>query len=167
MTAPSVKVRRDADLAAIHDFATLIATNARSARQRDRVLRAAGVPLTPAGLAVMRIVERHGPVVVSEVARRLGVDQSTASRQIRPVEELGLVSRTTDEADRRVAWLELTDEGSTLLGRVDDVALHDFDVALADWSKADRALLAKLLERFRVDLLANQLDASGWSVRKD
>jgi DNA-binding MarR family transcriptional regulator len=167
MRTPEVKVRREPDLLAIHDFTTLVAANARSSRQRDRVLRAAGVPLTAAGLSVLRIVERHGPIAVSEVARRLSVDQSTVSRQIRPVEELGLVAREIDDADRRVAWLTLTDEGTTLLRRVDDVALHDFDVALADWSPADRARLAQLLARFREDLLANQLDESGWSVRPD
>jgi DNA-binding MarR family transcriptional regulator len=158
-------VRHAADVVALHDFATLIAANARSTRQRDRVLRAAGVPLTGAGLGVMRIVQRHGPIVLSDVARRLHVDQSTASRQVRAVEDLGLVARAIDDTDRRVAWLAITAEGETLLARVDDVALHDFDVALADWAPTDRARLGQLLERLRADLLATQLDESGWSVR--
>lgn len=155
------------DVLAVHEFADLVATSARSARQRERVVRAARVPLTGAELLALRTVQRYGPIGVSEVARRLEVDQSTASRQIRPLEEQGLVTRGTDPADRRSARLAVTPKGRRLLDRVRDVSLNDYSVALGDWSGADRATLAALLDRLHVALLHTRADESGWSVRKD
>ncbi len=157
----------DRDLERIADFTELVAASTRSPRQRDRLARAVDVPITAANLAALRIVQRQGPVAVMEVARRLGLDQSTASRQLRPLEEHDLVSRSSDPADRRIALLSVTDAGEAVLRRVREVQLNDFDVALSDWAPEDRHLLADLLERFRRDLLAARTDESGWTVRKD
>lgn len=147
-------LRSDPDLRAIHDFADLVVTSARSPVQRERLRDAAGVPVTVAGITALRTIERHGPLPVSELARRLGLDQSTASRQVRPLEEHRLVRRAAAEGDRRVAHLAITRAGRSLLQRLRDVALNDYDVALGDWSPDDRAQLASLLDRFRRDLLA-------------
>jgi DNA-binding MarR family transcriptional regulator len=142
----------DPTLYALYEFTELVAANVRSARQRERVLHAARVPLTRAGLNVLRIVQRHAPIAVSDLARRLGVDQSTASRQLRPLEEQRLVARAGDDADRRVAWLSLTPRGRRVLERTTEVWLADYEDALTDWSAADRAALAELLDRLRNDL---------------
>ena len=158
-------VTDDADLLAIYDFTVLVSASARSARQHERIVRAVGAPISGSGLLALRVVERHGQIAGSDLARRLQVDQSTASRHVRPLEELGFVTRTADGADRRVAWLSVTPSGQRLLDRARDVALHDFDVALADWSATDRRTLGELLERFRASLLAAEVDESGWSVR--
>ncbi len=157
----------DRDLVRIAEFADLVGTSARSVRQRERVLRAAGVPVTDAGLTILRLVRRHDGIAVTDLARRLELDQSTVSRQLRPLEEHGLVVRTADPDDRRVARLAITGDGLALLRRVRAVMLNDFDVALSDWSSYDRRLLADLLERFREDLLAARTDETGWSVRKE
>jgi DNA-binding MarR family transcriptional regulator len=142
----------DPTLHALYEFTELIAANVRSAQQRERVLRAARVPLKGAGLNALRIVDRHAPVAISDLARRLGVDQSTASRQLRPLEDERLVVRAVDEHDRRVAWLSLTPKGRRVLDRTTEVWLQDYDVALDGWSAADRALLGELLGRLRTDL---------------
>jgi len=150
----------------IYEFVDLVAASARSHRQRERVARAAEVPITGASVSALALVARHGPLAVSALARRLHVEQSTASRQLRPLEVHGLVERKVDPSDRRVAKLTVTEEGRHVLMRTREVALNDFDVALGDWSKADRARLAALLDRFRADLLAARVDATGWSVGK-
>ena len=128
------KPSRDPDLLAIYEFTTLVSASARSARQHERIVRAVDASITGAGLVALRVVERHGPIAMSEVARRLQIDQSTASRHVRPLEERGLLTRTADAADRRVAWLRVTATGQRLLDGARDVVLHDFDVALGDWS---------------------------------
>jgi DNA-binding MarR family transcriptional regulator len=157
----------DPDLAAIREFVDFVGKNVRSVRQRERLVRAARVPITGAGLSALRTIERHGPITVTDVARRLGVDQSTASRQLRPLEKRGLVRRATVAADGRLASFSVSGKGREVLERVDAVIVNDFDVALSDWSDDDRSTLAALLERFRVALLHTHADDSGWSVRKD
>ncbi|GIU88358.1 MAG: hypothetical protein KatS3mg009_2873 [Acidimicrobiia bacterium] len=143
----------DPALHALYEFTEHIAANVQSQRQRERVLAAARVPMTRAGLGVLRLVHRHGPVVVSDLARRLGLDLSTVSRQLRPLEEEGLVARSSDRDDRRVVWLALTPKGRRVIERTTRAWLEDYQHALEGWSPADRAVLAELIERLRRDLL--------------
>jgi DNA-binding MarR family transcriptional regulator len=77
------------------------------------------------------------------------------------------VTRAIDPADRRSARLAVTPKGRRLLDRVREVSLNDYAVALSDWSDADRASLAALVDRLRVALLHTHADETGWSVRKD
>ncbi len=122
--------------------------------------------MSETNLGALRLIQRHGPIAVTEVARRLEIDQSNASRQVRALEEQDLVTRSVDPDDRRVARLAITPAGQRVLTRVQAVALNDYAVALEDWSAPDRAQLAELLERFRVSLLAAETDESGWSIGK-
>lgn len=163
---PLPALRDDRDLQAIQELAELIAASSRSASQRQRLLRAAEVPVTMASLAALRVIDRTGPLALSTLAQRLELDQSTVSRQVRPLEEAGLAERSADPDDRRAVRLRVAPEGHRLLRRVRDVALNDYDVALSDWSPADRALLGALVDRLRTDLLRIETDAEGWSVRK-
>jgi DNA-binding MarR family transcriptional regulator len=124
-------------------------------------VRAAGVPITGAGLTALRGIDRHGPIVVSDLARKVRVDLSTMSRQLRPLEAFDLIARSTDPNDGRVAWLTVTGKGRRLLARFDQAVVDDFDAALGDWSDDDRAQLADLLDRFRAGLLHNRAIESG------
>ena len=154
------------DLERIHEFTSLVIASTRSPRQRERLQRALGLSLSDTNLGVLRLVQRQGPVAVSEVARRLEVDLSNASRQLRALEDEGLVTRTVDPTDRRVARVAVTAAGRRVLERVRAVALNDYAVALDDWPARERAQLADLLDRFRVALLATEPDESGWAVGK-
>ena len=157
----------DPDLERIHEFTSLVIASTRSPRQRERLQRALGLSLSETNLGVLRMVRRHGPIAVSEVARRLEVDLSNASRQLRALEDQGLVTRTVDPSDRRVARVAVTAAGRRVLDRARAVALNDYAVALDDWSARDRAQLAGLLDRFRVALLATEPDESGWAVKNE
>jgi DNA-binding MarR family transcriptional regulator len=154
------------DLERIHEFTSLVIASTRSSRQRERLQRALGLGMSETYLGALRLIEQHGPIAVTDVARRLEIDQSNASRQIRALEEQGLVARTIDPDDRRVARLGVTTAGRKVLARVRAVALNDYAVALDDWSAQDRAQLAALLDRFRIALLQAETDESGWSVGK-
>jgi len=141
------------ELRAIDGFIELIEMVARNPVQKHRVLGVVGTPVSGAGLNALRIIARSGPIPVTEVAKRLGVDQSTASRQIRPLEDAGLVARTADDADRRVAWLAVTKDGQGVLDRIHRLRRDDLDHVLHDWSDGDRAALAGLLARFKESML--------------
>ena len=151
----------------IHEYNELIAASGRSLRQHERIVRAARLPLAGASLALLGLVARHGPLAVSEVARRVGVAPSTASRQLRPLERHGFLARNAHAADRRVAQLRVTKTGERALARARDVTLYDLDVGLRGWSAADRERLAELLARLRSALLRAQFDERGWAVSSD
>ena len=166
MSAAGVDRQGDPVLERIHEFMSLVIASMRSPRQRDRLQRALGLSLSETNLGALRLVQVHGPLAVSDVARRLEVDLSNASRQLRALEDQGLVARRVDPADRRVARFVVTAAGRRVLDRVRAVALNDYAVALDDWSARDRRQLAELLDRFRESLLATEPDETGWSVGK-
>lgn len=155
------------DLRRIRDFVELVSDVARSSRQRERLLQAAGTPLTGAGLLALRVIARRPGVTVSELARALDIDQSTISRQLHPLEAQDLLTRAVDAKDRRLARLTLTAAGRRVLAAVGDAAMHDIDVALADFTPEDRHALADLLDRFRSGMLAARIDERGRLFRPD
>ena len=150
----------------LHEYNELVAASARSASQHERIVRAASLPVTGAGLSLLGLVARHGPIAVGDVARRVGVNASTASRQLRPLEELELIVREADAADARSARFRATRVGKRALERARDVMLNDYGVALRDWSRADRDRLGELLEALRADLVRTRADESGWSIAR-
>jgi DNA-binding MarR family transcriptional regulator len=155
------------DLRRIRDFVELISDAARSSRHRERMLRAAGTPLTGAGLLALRVVARRPGVTVSELARALDIDQSTISRQLHPLETQNLLTRAVDAKDRRVARLRVTATGRRALAALGEAALNDIDIALAEFSAEDRRALADLMDRFRAGMLAARIDECGRVVRPD
>ena len=154
---------REQQLLAIHQFVDLVIASSRSPRQRERMARAAGLPVTEAGSSLLRAVSRHGPITLGNLASRVGLDQSTVSRQVRSLETSGLVERTPDPDDRRSSVITLSTDGQRFLERVREVARHDYDAALADWSDDERATFAAMLERFRRALVGAEVDDRGWS----
>jgi DNA-binding MarR family transcriptional regulator len=151
----------------LHDYNELVAASARSAAQHERIVRAAGLSLTGAGLSLLGLVARHGPIAVGDVARRAGVTASTVSRQLRPIEDLLLIEREIDSGDARIARLKATRAGLRALDRAREVMLNDYRVALREWSSADLVQLGTLLVRLRNDLMRTRTDESGWSVPID
>ena len=97
----------------------------------------------------MFVLHRHGPLGVKEIADRLGVEQSTASRQIRPLEEHALVRRDVDPRDGRAVLLGLTEAGEEARERVRQLWLRDIATVWRDWDPEERERLGALLTRFR------------------
>lgn len=72
------------------------------------------------GLALVRLLSRLGPLPVGDLAERLRIDISVASRQVSALVDAGLVHRTAPEgpgADRRVRTVALTPHGTELAAR--------------------------------------------------
>ena len=81
--------------------------------------------LTTAQIDLVRLVRRRPGVSVGEAADTLRLAANTVSTLVRQLTEAGLLIRTPDAADRRVARLELTDEMQDKVG-----AFRDRRVAL-------------------------------------
>src|SRR5213080_821151 len=83
-------------------------------KMRESLAKATGIPLVElldrAAYAVLTSLCEHGPSRLSELSPRIGVDTSTACRQVQHLERLGLVDRVADPADRRASRLRLSEE---------------------------------------------------------
>ena len=87
------------------------------ARTARRLRQEAGADLSPSLSSALAAIERHGPVTPSELADHERVQRPTATRVIARLEELGLVERAADPADRRSCLITASAEGRTLLRR--------------------------------------------------
>jgi len=84
-------------------------------RTSRRLRQEAGPGLSPTLTAALATVDRHGPLTPSELAARERVQRPTATRLVARLEELGVLQRTADPADRRSSLLSVTPEGHALM----------------------------------------------------
>jgi len=110
--------------------------------------------LSPSQLATLSSVERLGPLTLGELSSAERVKPPTMTKIVSCLEEQGLVSRTVDRSDRRVARVEATSEGLRFL----DHSRRQKDAYLAERLRSldpdDRAALeraAGVLERLLED----------------
>ncbi|WP_243653916.1 MarR family winged helix-turn-helix transcriptional regulator [Pseudonocardia endophytica] len=71
--------------------------------------------LPPLQLSTLVTVELHGPLRLSELARREAVTAPTMSRVLTALEEQGLVVRAPDPGDARGVLISISDTGRTRL----------------------------------------------------
>ena len=71
--------------------------------------------LSPTLLAALATVEAAGPLTLGELACREQVAPPTITKAVTALEEQGLLSRTVDPGDRRVARVGITPAGRQLL----------------------------------------------------
>jgi DNA-binding MarR family transcriptional regulator len=118
------------------------------------IARHALAELGSQGFTALAVVTREGPVRVSEVAERLSVDLSVASRQVAALVLAGYVMRERDPDDRRAHILRATETGARVLTDSHRRMVATATEALAGWSDGEIAGLAAQLERLREDFAA-------------
>ncbi|OLT01092.1 MarR family transcriptional regulator [Pseudonocardia sp. CNS-004] len=74
--------------------------------------------IPPLQLSALVTVEQHGPLRLSELARREAVTAPTMSRVLSALDEQGLVIRTPDPSDARGVQIVLSDDGAQRLTEV-------------------------------------------------
>ncbi|MDX2973278.1 MarR family transcriptional regulator [Kribbella solani] len=132
---------------------------------RRHLRRSAGRPfpfsaLTDAQAELVRTVRRSPGISVAEAAAELGLVANTVSTLVGQLTERGLLLRTQDPADRRIARLTLTDPArerveawrdrrtALVAAAVDDLAPADQDAL-----RAALPVLAVLAERLHPEEL--------------
>lgn len=103
--------------------------------------------LEPAAYGLLVRLESAGRQRATELAAYFGVGKATMSRQLRALENLGLVDREPDPADGRAWLVRLTGEGLVRFRSVRDARRGRYVRKLADWDRAEVAELARLLHQ--------------------
>jgi DNA-binding MarR family transcriptional regulator len=120
------------------------------ARTARRLRQEAGEGLSPSQAAALATIDRHGPLMPSELADRERIRRPTATRLIAALEDAGLVVRTRDPEDGRSFLVALSPGGRELLARVRTRKDAYLSRRLRELSPEDRATLdraAAILER--------------------
>ncbi len=74
--------------------------------------------ISPTLLAALSTIERNGPITAGDLAAHEQVRKPTVTRILGALVAEGLVERSVDPADRRIAWVRLTTEGRVLMRTV-------------------------------------------------
>ncbi|MFE9452062.1 MarR family winged helix-turn-helix transcriptional regulator [Streptomyces sp. NPDC006739] len=124
------------------------------ARQHERLMALAGVPLDRAAVALLRQVADSEPLRPGELAQRLGVEASHVTRTVQQLQRSGYVTRVPDPHDRRAQRIQLTEPGREAVGRVREVGARGMQLALAAWAPEELRRLAALFHRMVDDFMA-------------
>jgi DNA-binding MarR family transcriptional regulator len=151
-----VKRYPDADIAAISDFVNLLRASSDISTALDKLL--AKHELLQGRWWVLVLLMRQDDLTSTptDLAEKAGVTKATMTGFIDGLVREGLVTRITDDVDRRKLLIKLTDAGQQKL-----------DMVLPDYYKKVSVLMSLLNADQRASLLVNvNVLASGLAVMK-
>jgi DNA-binding MarR family transcriptional regulator len=93
------------------DLADLAAHLRVATARLARRLRQESTDLPPTLDAALATIFRDGPLTLGELAEHERIARPSATRVVQKLEQRDLVTRRTDEDDRRVSWVEVTTAG--------------------------------------------------------
>ncbi len=76
------------------------------------------IDLTIAQLRTLLILAEEGPLVIGQIAQRMGIGLSTGGHLVDRLVQAGLAERTEDAEDRRRTLARLTPKGEDLYARL-------------------------------------------------
>ncbi|MFE9608885.1 MarR family winged helix-turn-helix transcriptional regulator [Streptomyces sp. NPDC006012] len=103
--------------------------------------------LESAAYGLLIRLDEQGRQRATDLAAYIGVGKATMSRQLRALEELGLVAREPDPGDGRAWLVNLTDEGRRRVARVREARRARYVCQLSHWDSREVAELARLLHK--------------------
>lgn len=106
---------------------------------------------------LLRILDSDGPSDIGSLAKRIGLDPSTAGRQVNAMEEDGLVRRDPAPTDRRRSIIAPTDKGRRLMRTVRRQRRQNTEDLLAQWSPRELRTLARMFRRWNETVSAAYL----------
>jgi DNA-binding MarR family transcriptional regulator len=98
--------------------------------------------LTGAQLELVKLVRRSPGVSVAHAAAELGLAANTVSTLVRQLTEAGMLVRTTDPADRRIARLDLPEKLARRVGAYRDRRMVALGAAIGALDPGEQATIA-------------------------
>jgi DNA-binding MarR family transcriptional regulator len=129
-------------------LADVLARIGRGLRYRTRAVREA-LDVTQSEGELLRLLDRKPGIRVHDAALELGVASNSVSTLVKQLSRAGLIERTVDPLDGRVAQLRLTplaEEWTTQVGNAREAALAR---ALETLEETDRAALEAAVPAMR------------------
>ncbi len=118
--------------------------------------RARSANITPQQADALEIIEARGVVSTSALALLLGIDPSTASRNLAGLQRAGLIARRRDADDGRQTDVRLTPKGKRLAEAVTTDAVRAFGALIDRVPRADRQRISEAIEVLARAVLATE-----------
>ncbi|MEQ8146996.1 MarR family transcriptional regulator [Streptomyces sp. CNH189] len=101
-----------------------------------------------AAYLLLNRLDKEGPMGVKALAASMGIDSSTVTRQVAPLVDTGLVTRTSHPEDGRAVVLQLSPGGQARLEEVRASRRQLMAELTGDWAPEEREAFCTLLTRF-------------------
>jgi len=127
--------------------------------------------LSEFGMTVPQTVALHlcafeSDVTMSMLVDRLALSPSAVSSMVQRLVELGFVTRSEDERDRRQKLVQVTENGRAFIERMMAARYEDMRLAFEPLSEETRALLSLALERMIREIAPeHDFSSSGTDLR--
>ena len=131
----------------------VLARNFELLRRRSEVYQ----ELDKSEYLLLRTLDQLGPADISTLAGALGLDPSTAGRQVTGMQGRELVTKVHDDADRRRCIIVPTELGLELMALTRQRRLTVSGELLADWTPDELRTFAELLTRHNDAVAARYL----------
>ena len=142
----------------------IFASTVREVLELKPVREVSPVPLTLSQLHLLKLMLLNGRHQVGEVADFLGISSPAATKNIDKLEALGLLVRYPSRGDRRARLLSVSPKGRRLVRRYEKLKAARLSPVLARFRPQELEQLSRLLERFSLSLLENELPREGDGV---
>lgn len=93
----------------------------------------------------LAVIDRHGPLSLSDVASRENLSAPSITKIVTRLEGQGLIERLTDHTDRRISLVAVSRKGAALLERIRSSRTAYLDRRLHELSEDDLARLLAAL----------------------
>ncbi|MFD4526062.1 MarR family winged helix-turn-helix transcriptional regulator [Streptomyces sp. NPDC058470] len=124
----------------------------RARASSGEMARAVHPDLESSAYGLLFRLEECGRQRATELAAYIGVGKATMSRQLRALEDLGLIAREPDPADGRAWLVRLTEEGRVRFGAVREARRARYVRQLSGWDPREVAELARLLHQLNTGI---------------
>ncbi|GKT04679.1 MarR family winged helix-turn-helix transcriptional regulator [Furfurilactobacillus entadae] len=104
---------------------------------------------------VMKLIRDHQKLTNQKIAEITKVAPASISAQISPLLKRGLVKQDTNDSDRRVKYLSLTESGLHIVNMIEMEHLKRFNQWVNDLGYEETIQLLKLIQKFETDVLPN------------
>jgi DNA-binding MarR family transcriptional regulator len=126
-------------------FARAVQTLARGLNRISRERARAG-EVTPQQAETLQLIADRGAVSTSLLATLLGIDPSTASRNLTGLEKAGFITRKKGSDDARQTDVRLTPRGKRTADLVNDEALQVFNQLMEKLPRNERQRVMDAIE---------------------
>ncbi len=149
----SKKTGKAADLDGLLRSSHILSSVVRRILEEDLLAQVSPAHISIAQIHALKLIERDGERLVSDIANFLGVSAPAASRSLDRLVRMGLLNRSIPVADRRTAPLEITAAGKKLLADYHAERIRLLRPILDRFTKAERAQFRDFADRLACDLI--------------
>jgi DNA-binding MarR family transcriptional regulator len=100
----------------------------------------------------MLLVDKHGEIIMSQVADYINVSMSTANGIVERLVKSGHLNRDRSDTDRRIVLIRLTDKGKKLVEQLKNIIFEYVQLIYESLDDEERKLIFKVFNKV-VDIL--------------